>query len=492
MKNAVWAAAGLLASVFVWRLIDQGSPYGGERTHLVSATTRIATSRNSGTLGHSASRAISQAVAQADSTALVSQLAALRFGTLLETVAVGDVTGDGRDDIVATTGYTPNARPSSDDFTLWVIVQQADGTLAAPLRHPIPGQTIYDTASRSLALVDLDLDGVREVMLGHGSSAGYGISVFEGAASGQLVQRGLTVVAEDVTVMVALDLDRDEYKDLATFDGTKIRTYLGDGRGGLELLTTIDSVVAGPGPIADMAAGDYNGDGLTDIALYNGYDIVSVYKLIETGSFALWHSSLPAYPHQRFSALTAIDIHQDDDDDLLIMTAGLPRSTATAKFAMYHHQNNAMVPAPRWGAHYHASAVMGVDMDGDGRQDLLSVRTPLDRTATLSYMRQRGDGSLEPELEFPLTGVHSGGPRSLAAGDFTGDGCKDAAVASEYSLVLFAGNCPRPRIMSSPLPPRLVVPQPTSSSPANIVRPFEVIDARGSPQPLRRAAARRD
>src|SRR3546814_4018485 len=78
----------------------------------------------------------------------------------------------------------------------------------------------------------------------------------------------------------------------------------------------------------------------------------------------------------------------------------------------------------RWDAYNIASAMIGADMDRDGRIDLLTVRTPTGVTASVGYSRQKPDGTFEAEVRFPLTQqIYSASPRGLAAGDFTGDGC---------------------------------------------------------------------
>ena len=53
-------------------------------------------------------------------------------------VATGDVTGDGRADVVVTNGYTGNA---AVDFRLWVLAQTSSGALAAPARTPPQART---------------------------------------------------------------------------------------------------------------------------------------------------------------------------------------------------------------------------------------------------------------------------------------------------------------------------------------------------------------
>ena len=60
------------------------------------------------------------------------------LGSEPEAIAIGDVTGDGRNDVVVTTGYDNDP---ANDFKLMVLAGQADGTLAAPSPTPRPART---------------------------------------------------------------------------------------------------------------------------------------------------------------------------------------------------------------------------------------------------------------------------------------------------------------------------------------------------------------
>src|SRR3546814_8644024 len=91
----------------------------------------------------------------------------LSLGSPVGAVAIGDVTGDGRDDVVASTHQFGAGGSNPDDFKLSVFVQQADGRLASPLQAPFPGFSMH-TENKSIVLVDLDEDGLREIVLGYG------------------------------------------------------------------------------------------------------------------------------------------------------------------------------------------------------------------------------------------------------------------------------------------------------------------------------------
>src|SRR6187551_2408785 len=65
--------------------------------------------------------------------ALFQPYQAFATGSWPEAVAVGDVTGDGRADVVMTTGFYFD---SANDYRVWVFAQTAAGTLATPVSYP--------------------------------------------------------------------------------------------------------------------------------------------------------------------------------------------------------------------------------------------------------------------------------------------------------------------------------------------------------------------
>src|SRR5215472_1272480 len=81
-------------------------------------------------------------------------------GSWPDAVAIGDVTGDGRADVVLTTTFYFDAL---NDYCVFVFPQQPDGTLGAPMRFPY-----LATANRNgIVLVDLNEDGILDVVVGH-------------------------------------------------------------------------------------------------------------------------------------------------------------------------------------------------------------------------------------------------------------------------------------------------------------------------------------
>jgi hypothetical protein len=130
---------------------------------------------------------------QAPSFSVLPQLAAGGFGpaaaysvgtgsfTLAHGIGLGDVTGDGRNDVVASYGGN---RPTSK---IAVFAQTADGTLAAPVAYPS-----YDIPE-PVEVADLDFDGLSEVVTVHGGWNRLG--VYGGRSDGTLDPETLYAVS---------------------------------------------------------------------------------------------------------------------------------------------------------------------------------------------------------------------------------------------------------------------------------------------------------
>ncbi|MFL5340630.1 MAG: FG-GAP-like repeat-containing protein, partial [Gemmataceae bacterium] len=206
-------------------------------------------------------------------------------------VAVGDVNGDGIEDIIAAAG--PGGGPQ---------VQVFDGKTGALLRSFF-AYNLGFTGGVYVASGDVNGDGFADIVTGVGGGGGPHVEVFSGA-DGSLLQSFFAynpAVTTGVSV-AAGDVDGDGKADIVTGAGPGGAPHVQVFRG--TDLSVLRSFFAGPTTFTGgvyVAAGDLNGDGIADIAVglgasatatdqsrlrvYNGATQALLYDFAPYGSF---------------------------------------------------------------------------------------------------------------------------------------------------------------------------------------------------------------
>jgi hypothetical protein len=185
-------------------------------------------------------------------------------------VAVGDFNGDGVEDLAVANGGSP---PYYSDGSISVMLSTGDGSFTA-----VETIAAGDTPA-SIAIADFNGDGISDLVIvnnGHWVDDGEGglffvpgtsSRVFLGAGDGRF-QSGAVLGVGSAPISVAVgDFDGDGVEDLAVanYYSNNVSVLLGNGDGSFQAARNFG---AGNFP-RSVAVGDFNGDGLQDLAVAN-------------------------------------------------------------------------------------------------------------------------------------------------------------------------------------------------------------------------------
>ncbi len=168
-----------------------------------------------------------------------------------------------------------------------------------------------------------------------------------------------------------------------------------------------------------VAVGDFNGDGMLDLAVANLYsNTVSVLLGKGDGTF----KPKVDYPTGLNPASVAVgDFNGDGRVDLVVATAGGPTVSI-----LLGKGDGTFQPYVEYGTGSGPLFVATGDFNGDGKLDLVSATNNSNLSGTVSVLLGNGDGTFQAHVDYGA----GTGPYSVAVGDFNGDDKLDLAVAN--------------------------------------------------------------
>lgn len=340
----------------------------------------------------------------------------------LQAAATADLDRDGRPDLVAR---------SSAGFA--ALVTLGDGTSFAS--STIPFEDGYDTYA-AVAITNLDRDGFVDALVFASTSTNQltaGLVSFRGDGKGGFSLAGLTGVDNVITPLdvAAFDFSGDGIPDVAALyeehlqgDAFTIYTLTGTGNTvfGLPVQHTTD--VSGP---VDLKVADFDGNQRPDLVA-SGSGEADVFLSRSDGSLSLSATILvgpvDAVDPAVFDAATG-DFNGDGRADVAVPTRDGVEVALGSGDGAFH--------APILSAANGAVGLAAGDFDGDAVLDLAVMRS----FGVFGVLHGNGDGTFQAA---PVAKLDGQLPTSLDVADFNGDGHPDIAAPAYVSVQMLLGD----------------------------------------------------
>ncbi len=305
-------------------------------------------------------------------------------GHTITSVAVGDVNGDGKPDLILTNAC--KTQSDCDIGVVSVLLGNGDGTFQVAVTYESGGQS-----AASVVVGDVNGDGKLDLVVANScvssvncSSGSVGVLLGNGDGTFQSPQ-SYASGGDDTRAVTLADVNRDSKPDLIMSIAEGVAVLLGNGNGTFQTARVYDT---GGIYTTAVAVGDVNKDGIPDL-------------------IAAAQCSAGSCDHGLVGVL-------------------LGNGDGTFQPAQ-----------PYDSSAYSASAVSVGDVDGDGKLDLLVTNLCLSSDVCnaggiVGVLLGNGDGTFQSAQQYNSGGI---GPFSMALADVNGDGGPDLILPNLSGVV---------------------------------------------------------
>jgi len=327
-----------------------------------------------------------------------------------------------------------------------------DGTFAAAVHVPLP------SGSFPVALAGGDFNGDGILDLAVADEEASGVSLLFGQGTGGIGTGAFTVGPRLTTdsspwAIAAGDFNADGIPDLAVACGAgSVAVLIGQGADGVPNGTFAARVLYPIGsPAYALATGDFDEDGITDLAVAGGTGVSVLPGQGADGRGDGTFGAKTTYACQLYPFGVATgDFDADGITDLAVA------NSASGTISVLHgggtggHGDGSFFPPVNYPCGTAPYGIVVGDWNGDGVPDLA---TPNNGTAnTISILPGHATGGVADGTFGPPQAFAAGAqPRAIAVGDFDHDGMADLAVADDAepgSVSVLRAACPSPLSMA--------------------------------------------
>ncbi len=346
-------------------------------------------------------------------------------GYLAQAVAVADLDGDGRPDILSAMA----AAPPPGILSARIQAPGAAGTFANPVRSPTGGDPV------AVAVGDLDGDGLPDVAVADAAAAADGshsvdvqfrVAGTPGAFSAPVALPLGTLTPRDLALA---DLDADGRLDIAVAaaGSNDVQVLFQQAPG--SFAAPVGFPVGG-GPTA-VAGAALLGTGGTDLVVVTANGKLSV--LLHgpaPGTF------LPAVSYAAGTSPAAVQVADMNGDGFRDVLVANLDGTLLVFLQAPVGDGTLLPPVVHDTLDYGSCSIAIGDIDGDGRPDVVVANAgPPGYPGSVSVFMQ--DHAVPGQLGLPVRYPGYWGPLSVALGDLDGDGLLDMVVADGTPYIRF-------------------------------------------------------
>jgi len=326
-----------------------------------------------------------------------------------QAIATGDFNNDGKLDYVVTSLISPSSAT--------IMLGNGDGTFTKGAS--------YATGASPEAVVAADLNGDGNLDLAFANSSSTGVVILLGNGDGTFTTAAIPALGWAASVAVG-DFNGDGIPDLAVGNsgfGYAVTILLGNGDGTFTVGASVPVTQWSIAP-QGLLAMDLNGDGKTDLAVTSsngntGNYAVTILLSNGDGTFTQGQSYTTGASDL---SIAGGDFNGDGIPDLAI--ANYASSTLTILLGNGDGTFTAAAPVSIGAG---AFAIVAADINRDGKLDLAIANYT---RSVVTLLLGNGDGTFTATTSSPTAGPN---PAGIVAGDFNGDGLLDFITANYYA-----------------------------------------------------------